>query len=245
MARKGTTNLELKGKRFGKLVVVEEMAERKSGHVMWHCVCDCGVEKVIRGASLKSGNTNSCGCLSTKVKKNEKYGKLTAIERLKDDEGLWKWRCLCDCGNETMVLGGNLIMGNTKSCGCLAPINETLSDKERKQKRSYISKKGEISYPTWRRYVERRDNNTCVVCSKKGEELYEMVAHHLDGFDWCEERRVDVDNGVIICTDCHNEFHRKYGTRNNTQKQFEEFYQMKTGVEFIQKEFIKKEIMKY
>lgn len=28
------------------------------------------------------------------------------------------WRCLCDCGNEVVVSGGNLRSGHTKSCGC-------------------------------------------------------------------------------------------------------------------------------
>lgn len=29
------------------------------------------------------------------------------------------WDCLCDCGNRTVVLGGNLRSGYTQSCGCL------------------------------------------------------------------------------------------------------------------------------
>ena len=28
------------------------------------------------------------------------------------------WRCRCDCGNESFVLGCNLKAGRTKSCGC-------------------------------------------------------------------------------------------------------------------------------
>jgi hypothetical protein len=30
-----------------------------------------------------------------------------------------KWRCRCDCGNETVVSAGNLKTGHTRSCGCL------------------------------------------------------------------------------------------------------------------------------
>ena len=29
-----------------------------------------------------------------------------------------RWRCVCDCGTETTVLGYNLKNGNTTSCGC-------------------------------------------------------------------------------------------------------------------------------
>lgn len=28
------------------------------------------------------------------------------------------WRCLCDCGNESVVMSGNLRTGGSKSCGC-------------------------------------------------------------------------------------------------------------------------------
>lgn len=29
------------------------------------------------------------------------------------------WKCICDCGNKVVVLGGSLRSGHTKSCGCL------------------------------------------------------------------------------------------------------------------------------
>lgn len=37
----------------------------------------------------------------------------------KDKSGNSRWLCQCDCGNEKIVLGGNLKNGHTKSCGCL------------------------------------------------------------------------------------------------------------------------------
>lgn len=36
----------------------------------------------------------------------------------KDKHRKLTWRCLCDCGNETVVGGCRLRSGNTKSCGC-------------------------------------------------------------------------------------------------------------------------------
>ena len=35
------------------------------------------------------------------------------------------WECLCDCGNNTIVLGTNLRRGTTQSCGCLRKIVAT------------------------------------------------------------------------------------------------------------------------
>jgi len=53
---------DLKGQRFGRLVVLYETGERKCGQVVWHCRCDCGSEVDIRGGDLASGHTTSCGC---------------------------------------------------------------------------------------------------------------------------------------------------------------------------------------
>ncbi len=44
------------GSRFGKLVVIA-----RSG-VAWECRCDCGGKKIVRGASLRKGEVQSCGC---------------------------------------------------------------------------------------------------------------------------------------------------------------------------------------
>lgn len=39
-----------------------------------------------------------------------------------------KWRCQCDCGKETTVIGRNLLSGRTRSCGCLH--RELLSERD-------------------------------------------------------------------------------------------------------------------
>ena len=46
-----------------------------------------------------------------------RYGMLTVIEHSYSETGTY-WRCICDCGNESIVTGGNLAAGHTKSCGC-------------------------------------------------------------------------------------------------------------------------------
>lgn len=49
-----------------------------------------------------------------------RIGKLVVIERAGTNKyGNATWRCLCDCGKETIVSGGKLTGGTTKSCGCL------------------------------------------------------------------------------------------------------------------------------
>lgn len=58
---------DLTGERFGRLVVIRESG-RKNRHVAWLCRCDCGVEVVVTSGNLRSGNTQSCGCLSRELK---------------------------------------------------------------------------------------------------------------------------------------------------------------------------------
>ena len=45
----------------------------------------------------------------------------------------------------------------------------------------------------------------------------------MNSFDWCEELRFDVDNGITLCKVHHDEFHKLYGYGNNTYDQFLEF----------------------
>jgi len=53
---------DLKGQRFGRLVVLHDTGERKGGQVVWRCRCVCGEEVNVVGYSLTSGRTASCGC---------------------------------------------------------------------------------------------------------------------------------------------------------------------------------------
>lgn len=47
-----------------------------------------------------------------------KFNLLTVVGKAKSKNGI-RWKCLCDCGNESIVHGHRLKSGNTKSCGCL------------------------------------------------------------------------------------------------------------------------------
>ena len=47
------------------------------------------------------------------------FGKLTVINFSQKEGKKIKWKCRCDCGNETVVNGENLVSGHTKSCGCI------------------------------------------------------------------------------------------------------------------------------
>ena len=56
------------GRRFGRLVVLSEHAERtKYRGIKFVCQCDCGAVGVFEASNLRSGFTKSCGCLKREL----------------------------------------------------------------------------------------------------------------------------------------------------------------------------------
>ena len=75
---------------------------------------------------------------------------------------------------------------------------------------------------SWRKAVFKRDNYICQKTKVCGGYLH---AHHLKSFAEYPELRFDIDNGITLSKKAHNEFHKKYGFKNNTREQLEEFLQ--------------------
>jgi hypothetical protein len=53
----------------------------------------------------------------------KRFGRLLVIEYAGSVKNAATWKCLCDCGNITIVYRGNLESGGTLSCGCLNKEN--------------------------------------------------------------------------------------------------------------------------
>lgn len=69
-----------RGQRFGRLTVIDgPLKKRESGRsrAYWLCRCDCEKTVWVRENNLKSGHTQSCGCLAADTRrhgKRFKYG---------------------------------------------------------------------------------------------------------------------------------------------------------------------------
>lgn len=50
----------------------------------------------------------------------ERFGRLVAVRHLGQVGKKALWQCRCECGAETEAIGSNLLVGQTRSCGCLA-----------------------------------------------------------------------------------------------------------------------------
>lgn len=82
--------IDLTGKKFNRLEVIER-AENIGKKVAWKCRCDCGNEIVATGSALKSGNTQSCGCLHKE--NHSKHGMYKT--RIYKTWGNMNARCYC------------------------------------------------------------------------------------------------------------------------------------------------------
>lgn len=72
----------------------------------------------------------------------------------------------------------------------------------------------------WREAVFARDNWICQKYKTKGGKLH---PHHIQNFSQFPELRFAIDNGITLSEKAHQEFHRKYGIKNNTLEQILEF----------------------
>lgn len=128
---------DLRGKKFGRLTVLERNGSKGSNSIAWDCLCECGnIKKRVSAAHLRNGAVSSCGCLQAEAArrvgaaqinnlKGRRFGKLTAIRYLEPHERATKrnhtgaaWLCKCDCGKEIETTSKVLLSNEIKSCGC-------------------------------------------------------------------------------------------------------------------------------
>lgn len=193
--------------------------------------------------------SSDCECMKYNKRlhlEGQKFGRLIVVKEVEkpkhlQDDGVNKsyWLCECECGNTCIVRGNMLTSGHTTSCGCYKKdlqqklgkeesykrlphlygennpnYNPNLTDEERTLNRD--TKENTI----WKQQVKEKANFTCDICGYRGSKLR---SHHLDGYNWCKERRLDLTNGVCLCESCHKEFHHIYGYGDNTEEQYMKF----------------------
>lgn len=60
--RKNGRFVDLTGRKFDRLTVVR--VHGFASGTIWECVCECGSTRMVKAGHLRSGNTQSCGCLA-------------------------------------------------------------------------------------------------------------------------------------------------------------------------------------
>lgn len=119
--------VDLVGKTFGQLTVIERVKIPGEHESHWRCKCTCGNETIVIASNLKRGTSQSCGCTAHEKRASarivnligEKFGLLTVLYmNERSFSSRVSWHCVCECGNECDVDANNLTSGHTKSCGC-------------------------------------------------------------------------------------------------------------------------------
>lgn len=113
--------VDITGKRFNDLVVIERMENAKGGVTVWKCQCDCGNITTVRGSNLKNGSVKSCGC---RIHKSHNATHRMSKTRLYREWALIKSRCFNKNIKSYKDYGGRGI----KMCNEWADSFETFRD---------------------------------------------------------------------------------------------------------------------
>lgn len=221
--------IDLINQRFGRLVVLEKMDKDSSNSWNWKCKCDCGNEKIISGSRLRRGYSRSCGCLNkeivskkqTKNLVNQRFGRLIVVKKIGSKDKNSLWLCICDCGNYKEVKSSYLIKNKTRSCGCLNQEkrksrsgsnnpnwNPSLTKEDRDSSKYGRDEKSK----EWARLVKERNHYLCQICKIKNQNI---VSHHILPWLLYKNLRYDLNNGICMCSECHDEYHKMYGKHQN------------------------------
>ena len=127
------------GQTFGDLTILDvTRSSLKSNHgstQKFECLCSCG-KKVNKNAyNVINGHTKSCGHLLGKVGRKRKdytqyigqtFNELTVLNVIKEEEKssiIWKYECLCSCGEKVVKRANQVLSGRARSCGHLKGEN--------------------------------------------------------------------------------------------------------------------------
>lgn len=203
----GRPKINLIGKRLGSLLIKDTAESAKGGHAQWVCICDCGTEIILSSPQLRFAK--NCGCTNTRVENlvGRRYGRLLVRRHGGTDSyGNHFWVCICDCDKETLVRGGDLRSGSTKSCGCFR--SETSAEQGRVKHygvenpnfiTGFYCEKDTLDILKLKEDVRKRDNHTCQDCDKKqGDRALDV--HHIDG----DRHHNEASNMISLCASCHH-----------------------------------------
>jgi len=141
--------------------------------------------------------------------KGVKFGRLLVIKDsgVRSSSRRIKWKCQCNCGNDIIVSSDRLIIGHTKSCGCLRRDNYSKNGRRNATIHGCASR-GKLTkeYIIWRRMIQRcTDINDkayhnyggrgITVCDRWRESFQNFLDDMGECPDGCSIERIDNNNG--------------------------------------------------
>lgn len=153
-----------------------------------------------------------------KDRTGDKFGRMEVVSFAYTKKGDAYWLCKCDCGNEKVVLGRNLLASKTKGCGCLMKEHRSEWGRSEHNKTHGLTK--EKFYGVWKGMKTRCTNEKCAAYKYYGgrgiklsdewmdfnnfkNDMFESyIKHRKDNNGDTTIERVDVNGGYNIqnCT---------------------------------------------
>ena len=110
------------------------------------------------------------------------FGRLTALEPIeqRSKHGYVQWLCRCECGNNSVIVpSGQLLSGNTRSCGCLG--REAIIKRNKSTAKYPESDRKSRLYSIWGGMIART--------TYESQEAYKNYGGR--GISLCDEWRTD------------------------------------------------------
>lgn len=114
--------LDLTGRTFGRLAVLQEATRRNDHHVRFECLCACGNKSIVDSSNLTSGHTQSCGCFGYEQNISDftgmKINNWKIIERTSKryKGGDIAWKCECLGCNEIYIRNPHTLKFQCQKC---------------------------------------------------------------------------------------------------------------------------------
>ena len=227
--------VDLTGKQFGRLTVIERFGSSKNGSPLWLCDCECGEKTIVLGDSLRTGKTKSCGCWQKEQVSGEnsvrwvggknfvffdtyapRLGEFEKVRRNPNNKTELQVRCtFCNkwfSPNRNQVVSRLSALNNPgQECNLYCSDNCKSFCPVYRQKSYRKGENPNIDRPDqkdWAEMVKFCADYRCEICGKIETEL---IAHHIEGILYNPIESADVINGIALCKECHKKVHSGKG----------------------------------
>lgn len=119
------------------------------------------------------------------------------------------WYCICECGKDKVVTRGNLLLGDTKSCGCLRRLEEGVASLNALYN-SYVecAKRRAHEFSLSLDFFKHITKQNCFYCNKEPSQVRKAGRKTGDyvynGIDRVDNSLGYVENNCVsCCKDCN------------------------------------------